>query len=266
MKLERIDGEDWTNAANLLGNQTKRQGPTAPAPPLQPEWSYKHHNRHQYGNYASQAPYAPAHQVPGAQRQPAQYAHLSAPERFSLGNQQIGFVSSDREESDVNYERDQQERTLSNLQSLRHPDFKQGTPEESLVVDTGLQNLNSFPQGNLNKSAGRKTLDRSAKAILKVHLKTKAHFMQAGAAEDLEVMQLLNDQAIGMHRILEKKIGCRNLLAATQDWNPFMVCLRRRNHQPATENCPDQPSGSPQGQSGSQGTTGCQGGTTSSQF
>jgi hypothetical protein len=26
MKLERIDGEDWTNAANVLGNQTKRQG------------------------------------------------------------------------------------------------------------------------------------------------------------------------------------------------------------------------------------------------
>jgi hypothetical protein len=112
-------------------------GPTAPAPPLQPEWSYKHHNRHQNGNYTSQAPYAPAHQVPGAQRQPAQYAHLSAPERFSVGNQQIGFVSSDREESDVNYKRDQRERTLSNLQLLRHPDFKQGTPEESLVVDTG---------------------------------------------------------------------------------------------------------------------------------
>ncbi|PLW37518.1 hypothetical protein PCASD_10257 [Puccinia coronata f. sp. avenae] len=114
------------------------------------------------------------------------------------------------EESDAAYERDQREGTLSNLQLLRHPDFKQGTPEESLVVDTGPQNLNLFPRENLNKSTRGKTLDQSAKAILKVHLKKKAHFMQECTAEDLEVMQLLKDQAIGTHRILKTKIGRRN--------------------------------------------------------
>jgi hypothetical protein len=87
----------------------------------------------------------------------------------------------------------------------------------------GPQNLSSFRQENLNEPTKGKILDRSAKAILKVHLKTKAHFLQACAAEGMEVMQILKEQAIGTHRMLEKKIGHLDLLAATEDWNPFMV-------------------------------------------
>jgi hypothetical protein len=90
-------------------------GPTAPAPPQHPVWSYP---------LVVNLPYAP-------------YQGTPLPEPFSVDKQQVGFVDSNGEESDAAYEKSHREGTALNLLPLCHPDFKQGSPEGSLIVHTG---------------------------------------------------------------------------------------------------------------------------------
>ncbi|PLW32645.1 hypothetical protein PCASD_13353 [Puccinia coronata f. sp. avenae] len=119
----------WKPSSDLF----QPSGPTVLAPPPPPEWSY---------SCTAQVYKAPPNQTFQASAQ-----------NFSVGNQQIGFVGSECEELDAEYKRAQQEGTTSNLLPLRHPDFRKGTPAESLIVNTEL-----VPPGEFKRQYQKKDL------------------------------------------------------------------------------------------------------------